>query len=408
VSGVNGAVLRLLRERAGVGLRAVARRSRGGMAVSDGHLSRVERGQRPVTPAVLAAYERRLGMRITAETVAEALSDDRAADRADRHQFHSRIAAILLGTPAPGDHGNELLRAAEEALLPPGQVGQVDIEHVEQAAALVRDLDLRFGGIMASHLGRRLLRWALPLRTASMTDPTRVRLHTALASLACWSAWAAFDAHRHDTARHLWGLALENAVSADQPDLRAHVLADIAASHNHHRCPADSLHLIRLADGDERTHPAIRVILHGVRAHAYATLAEPGRCQEHLKLAEDIAATVRSDAVPRWLGGWQPAHTGAMCAHALATLAIATGDDRHLADAHDRLTGAIDQLATATRSRAVALCQTRLAALCLHTGDHDRANHWTERARASATDLRSARVNHSLAVLTDQPGAPPH
>jgi hypothetical protein len=241
-------------------------------------------------------------MRITAETVAEALADDRAVDRADQQQFHTSIMGVLLGRPAPGDHGDDLLRAAEEALLPPARVGETDVEHVEQAAAMVRRrLDLRFGGILAGHIGRRLLRWALPLRTATMTDPTRVRLHTALASLACWSGWAAFDAHHHHTARTLWTFALESAVAADQPDLRVHVLADIAASHNHHQHPADSLHLVRLADGDERTDPAIRTILQSVRAHAYATLGESDRCVEQMKLAEDTSTTVDPDAVPGWL-----------------------------------------------------------------------------------------------------------
>jgi hypothetical protein len=331
--------------------------------------------------------------------VAEALADDRAIDRADHQQFHTTIASILLGAPAPGAHGDELLRAAEEALLPPGQVGEVDIAHVEQAAAMVRRLDLRFGGIMASHIGRRLLRWALPLRTATMTDPARVRLHTAMASLACWSAWAAFDAHRHDTARHLWMLALESAVTADQPDLRAHVLADIAASHNHHALPADSLHLIRLADGDERTHPAIRAILQGVRAHAYATLGEADRCVEHGKIAEDLADTVALDTVPVWLGGWQPDHTRAVCAHALTTLALTTGDDTQLAHAHDRLTQATARLAGSNRTRALTLCQTRLAMLHLHTGDLPGATGWIEKAQANATNLRSARVNHDLATV---------
>jgi hypothetical protein len=270
---------------------------------------------------------------------------------------------------------------------------------VEQAAAMVRRLDLRFGGILAGHLGRRLLRWALPLRTASMSDPTRTRLHTGLGVLACWTAWAAFDAHRHDTARTLWSLALEYAVTADQPDLRAHILADIAAGHNHHQHPADALRLIRLADGDERTHPAIRTILHGVRAHAYATLAEPDRCTEQIKLAEDFSTTVDPDDVPAWLGGWQPAHTHAMTAHTTATLALTTGDDTHHADARDQLTHAIDQLATSHRTRALALTQARLAALHQHTGDTDRADHWLEQARTHATDLRSARVNHHLTNL---------
>jgi hypothetical protein len=370
------------------------------MSISDSHLSRVERGQRPVTPAIVAAYERSLRMRITAETVAEALADDHASEQADRAQFHTTITAVLLGAPAPGGHGDSLLRAAEEAHLPPAHVGHIDIHHVEQAAAMIRNLDLRFGGLLTAHIGRRLLRWALPLRTATMTDETLLRLHTALGTLAWATAWAAFDAHRHDTARTLWALALECAVTADQPDLRAHILADIAACYNHHAHPTGALHLIRLADGDERTHPAIRTILHGVRAHAYATLADPDRCTEQIKLAEDFAATVDPDAVPAWLGGWLPAHTHATIAHTTASLALATGDDTHLVDAHDLLTASIDQLSTSTtRTRALALTQARLAAVHLHTGDHDRADRWLTQARTHATDLRSARLNHHLTTL---------
>jgi transcriptional regulator with XRE-family HTH domain len=399
VNAVSGPVLRVLRERAGIGLRAVANRSKGSVEISDSHLSRVERGHRPVTPAIIVAYERSLGMRITTETVAEALADNGGSDRADLAQFHTNLTGVLLGAPAPAD-GDEPLRAAEQATLPPRHVGEVDITHVAHAAALVRNLDLRFGGILAGHLGQRLLRWALPLRTAGMSDANRTRLHTALAALACATAWAAFDAHRHDTARHLWTLALESAVTADEPDLRAHILTDIAAGHNHHQHPTDALHLIRLADGDERTHPAIRTILHGVRAHAYATLAQPDRCNEHLTHAEDLAATVHPDDVPAWLGGWQPAHTQAVTAHALATLAVATGDRTHLSDATDRLTRAVDQLSTTHRTRALALTQTRLAALLLHTGDTDRADHWLAQARTRAADLRSARLNHHLATLT--------
>jgi hypothetical protein len=270
---------------------------------------------------------------------------------------------------------------------------------VEQAPAMVRRLDLRFGGILASHIGRRLLRWALPLRTASMTDHTRVRLHTALGLLACWSAWAAFDAHRYGTARQLWILALESAVIADQPDLRAHTLADVAAWHNHQTHPTDTMHLIRLAHGDERTSPPLRVILHGIHAHAYATLGEADRCTQQIKLAEDVSAAVQPDAVPGWLGGWQPGHTRAVCAQAATTLALTTGHDNHLTDASLRLTRAVDDLTTTSRHRALALTRTRLAALQLHTGNPDQAAHQLQQAQAGATDLRSARLNHALTTL---------
>jgi transcriptional regulator with XRE-family HTH domain len=398
VSLVSGPVLRLLRERAGLGLRAVARRTTGEMSLSDGHLSRVERGQRPVTPAIVAAYERALRLRITTGTVTDALIEVQA-DRADRRAFNTTLAGILLGNPPEHEWEDALLRAAEEALLPPGQVGEVDIAHVAQAAAMVRRLDLRFGGILAGHIGRRLLRWALPLRTASMTDHIRVRLHTALATLGWASAWAAFDAYHHTTARDLWTLALESAVAADQPDLCAHILADVAAWHNHQHHPTDSLHLIRLAHGDERTSTPLRAILHGIHAHTYATLGEADGCTEQITLAEDTCATVHPDAVPAWLDGWQPGHTRAVGAHAATTLALTTNDDHHLADATARLTRAIDELATTARTRALALTQTRLAALHLHTGNPDHAAHWLQHARTHATDLRSARLDHALTTL---------
>ena len=59
-------------------------------------------------------------------------------------------------------------------------------------------------------------------------------------------------------------------MAADDPDLRAHILADVAAVHNHLDHPGDALQIIRLAGGDERVSPAIRSILHGVHANTHA------------------------------------------------------------------------------------------------------------------------------------------
>ena len=157
--------------------------------------------------------------------------------------------------------------------------------------------------------------------------------------------------------------------------------------------------MIRLAHGDERTSTPLRAILHGVHAHAYATFGEADRCTEQITLAEDTCATVGPDAVPGWLGGWQPAHTRAVCAQAATTLALTTGDDNHLTDASLRLTRAVDDLTTTSRNRASALCQLRLAALHLHNGNPDEAARWLQHAQAGATDLRSARLNHALTTL---------
>ena len=403
---MSGPALRLLRERAGVGLRAVARGGRNRMSLSDSHLSRVERGLRTVTPAIVAAYERALGMRIDAESIAAALPDG-APDQVARREFNTTLGAIILGSPPPAADHHRALRDIDELLRPPAHVGHSDVTHLRQAAALVRDLDLRHGGALTCQIAIRLLRWGLPMRTAAMTAPVRTGLHTAIGTLATFAAWAAFDAAQHHTARHLFTLALDAAVVADDPDLRAHILADVAAVHNHLDHPGDALQIIRLAGGDERVSPAIRSILHGVHANTHAAQGHHEHTTREIDHAEHAAAAVTPDAVPAWLGGWHPAHTSAVCAHAAATLAVTTSTDTDLADAHKRLTHAIDTIDATARTRALARCQTRLALLHLHNGDTDEATHWAHQARTQATDLHSARVDHDLATIHTDTGTPP-
>jgi transcriptional regulator with XRE-family HTH domain len=101
VNPVTGAMLRELRQHADIGLRAVARRTTGHVRLSDGHLSRVERGLRPVTPAVLAAYERALRMRIDPHTLNNLTTGGRP-DHADHKAFHTTITTLAAGTPSGG------------------------------------------------------------------------------------------------------------------------------------------------------------------------------------------------------------------------------------------------------------------------------------------------------------------
>jgi hypothetical protein len=258
---------------------------------------------------------------------------------------------------------------------------------------------LRYGGQLPVQIATRLLRWAIPLRTAAMTDQVRAGLHAAIGTLAASAGWAAFDTARHHTARHLYTLALDAAAAADDPDLHAHILADVAAIHNHLGHPHDALQVIRLADGDERASPAIRATLHGVRANTHASLGQGGHAARHIDHAQHTANAVTPDAVPGWLGEWHPAHTGAVCAHATATLATTTGSDTHIADVHKRLTHAAGTLDVTGRTRALALCQARLALLHHDHGDPEEADRWAERARAHTTDLRSARVDQHLATI---------
>jgi hypothetical protein len=392
-------MLRELRLWADVGLRAVARRSSGKVRLSDGHLSRVERGLRPVTPAVLAAYERALGMRIDPYTIND-LTAGSEPDDADRRAFQATVVTLAAGTPTGGVGGEGEQRLLQDAtyLRVPAQVTTGDVAHLEQAALTLRGLDLRFGGELTAQMGGQLLRWAFGLRAAGMSGPVRQRWHAAVARLATWTAWSAHDACQRPVARALSVLALDAAVRADEPDVRAHVLADIAACHNAHGHPDDALRTLRLGGGDERTHPAVQSVLHGVRARAYARLGEPERCEREIRLVRDVAATVDPDTVPGWFGGWQPAHVAAVCGHAQADLATATGDADVLAAAHVALVTAAEQLA-AVRPRAAALCLTHLADAHRRCGDPDHVTGLVDRAQHLAGGLRSGRVNRELAGL---------
>lgn len=394
---VTGAMLQALRERAGLSLREVARRSaeNPNMALSATHLGRVEQEVRSVSPAVVAAYEH--AVRVPLAHVIDQLLPQGRPDEAARQQFHTAVAVTVAG----GAHEDQDLRLLEEAatrLEVPARIGASDVAHLEQVAALVRGLDLRYGGEVAGRLAYQPVRWAVRLREAKMTELVRRRLHVATGVLALSAGWCAFDANRHGGARALFRVALACAARADEPDLRAHVLADIAAQQNYLGFAGDALRTVRLGDGDERIGPAVQCMLHGVRGRAYAALGERDRCIREVEAAEQTAAQVEPGAAPQWLGGWEPCHVQAVCGHAYAQLAKASS----LVDPvewHKRLSGAVDELAAAGRLRAAGLCLATLTRMHTQLGNSDEADSWVDRARQLSVDLHSARVSRDLAAI---------
>lgn len=112
------------------------------------------------------------------------------------------------------------------------------------------------------------------------------------------AGWSAFDVGSHEQARSLLRLALYAAVAGGEPDLRAHVLADIAAQHNQVGYHRDALEIIRLAEGDDRVAPEVRMVLHGVRARAHAALGEADACHRQIEAAgraQDTATLAAGD-----------------------------------------------------------------------------------------------------------------
>lgn len=397
MANVTGQMLRELRERADVGLRAIARKTNSRVRLSDSHLSRVERGERPVTPAVLAAYERALGMIIN-DDVAHDMTTQRSYQDREWDEFQATIVVVAGGGRPSMQRDGRLLETGAVGAATPPRIETSDVAQVEQAALFVRSLDLRHGGELAGRMAYQLLRSGYELLGAQSTDAVGRQLDVAIGSLAAWAGWSACDSHRFAAARALLGLALNAAVRADEPDLRAHILVDIAALRNYLGHRDDAVRILRLADGDERIGPAIQSMVHGGRARVYGALGDRNRCERAVQLVEEAARHVEPCTVPAWLGGWEFAHVQGMCGQAYSQLAQATGDSMDLAEAHKRLTSAADDLSTA-RPRTAALCHTSLSWAHLRCGNRDEAEAWLRHAVRLASELRSARVSRETTSI---------
>jgi transcriptional regulator with XRE-family HTH domain len=404
-----------------VPLRRIARQA----GMSHGHLSKVERGEhgRPVTPAIMAAYERVTGVKLAEAAAGVAERRDRDTGRRGkswrpgqltdmrRRAYNAAIGAITIGGQL-GEPVSRLIDSTGRPVTPtPPEDG--DVAQLEHVAAVLTALDLRYGGGLVSQLSKALLRWAaVMLDAANMAGQVETRVNAAVSVLAARAGWSAFDVAAHEAARSLFRLALYTAVRAGDPHLRAHVLADVAAQHNQLGYHQDALEVIRLGEGDERVAPPVRMILHGVKARAYAAVDLLPACRQQVALAEHAHAAEPVGEVPDWVG-WlaDPVHLHATTGHAMAALARRTGYPGDLADAVQRLSRAVTGFDPDTHARARALCLARLADLQLAVGDLDQGVHWARQVLAAASGIRSARLTHAISTIratatTHHPGQP--
>jgi hypothetical protein len=233
------------------------------------------------------------------------------------------------------------------------------------------------------------------LLDTGVSAAVKPRLYAAVAALAQRAGWAAFDADDHDVARTLFCIGLYAAARADDPNLRAHIVADLAAQYNFLGYPADCLEVARFGGVDERVGPAVWKVLAMVKARAYALLGNTPACRRQLELAEEHQAAI--EPVGGWLGtiaSRAQLHAGS--GHAMATLARRTQDADVRTIARERLATAIDELDPHGHTRARALCIAQLAALQLEAGVLDEGVRWGRRLLDTATGIRSARLAEHL------------
>lgn len=380
--------------------------------MSHGHLSKVERGEhgRPITPAVLAAYERATGVSLADAAAALAEQREGVVGRRGRRWLPGQLSdmrrlgfnAAIGALAAGGQLGEPFTRLLDSAgrpgvPIPPRALDAVQVERVGQ---VLTGLDLQYGGRFTAEFAKAALRWAVPmLELVSVASSAGRQLYGAVAGLAGRAAWAAFDAGGHEPARSLFRLALYTAVRSGDADLRAHLVADAAAQHNHCGYHDDALDLVRMVEGDERVSTGVRMVLHWVRARAYGRAGAVDMCWRQVAAAEQ-AYTEADPSACGWVGRLrQPGRLSAATGHAVAAMAQHSGMPPHLAEARRRLGDAVEQLDRVGQARSRGLCLARLAVLCVSGGDLEEAAYWGDQAVEVAELVQSARLRRGLGEL---------
>lgn len=387
-----GEDLRAARQRAGLSLGQLALIS----GVSAGHLSRVERGDREVTPTLIRHYEIALGT-VTVPFAATGMPDARppevgTVDDMKRRGLLSVIAAASVGV-ATGEPLTRLLEGlGTEA---PAQVGLPEVQAVEAAADLYMRMDLARGGTAAIAMARGSLEWAVKLQDRPMSEPTRERLCSAIGLLADRVGWATYDQGQMERAARLLTFALDSAARGADRDLRAHTMLDLSVAFADMGRPRDGVEILRLALGDERISSAERANVHAVAArHCAAAGDRPGGLR-HIGLAEEALAREEPAVAPDWARHItvSPGHHDSALGLALFQL----GDDER---ARERLASALDRLGE-SRTRTGLRCLTRLAVLRIREGDRDTGTEQARRAVMLAEGVHSTRVTRDLRMMID-------
>ncbi|MFF4407785.1 hypothetical protein [Streptomyces sp. NPDC001404] len=126
------------------------------------------------------------------------------------------------------------------------------------------------------------------------------RLHLLAASLAHTVGWHRFDHGQHAAAARFWHAAVHSAHAADDRDLGAGVLPDLAYQALWLQDPKLSATILERALR-RPLHPAARSVLYLRKARAHAALGEERTCTQALAAAErHFEAAAGTGTAPAW------------------------------------------------------------------------------------------------------------
>ncbi|GAA1532834.1 hypothetical protein GCM10009827_058500 [Dactylosporangium maewongense] len=299
-----GEAMRTRREAAGLSLRALAREAR----VDPGHLSRIEAGARPPTPAIAEAVDIALGA--VAGRPRPAPLCQFGSDTWSRDDSEALAAALVEHAPTP----ENALRLAHEWLVaePPQvfevragrRIGSSTVEHVEQRVHQLRLLDDHVGGEETFALvTAEVAATAELLQLASYTEDVGRRLLVGLGELCQVAGWVASDAGRHRDAERLYLTGLRAAHAGGDRAGAANNLSSLAYQVSNVGDPRDAVLLARSAfrGAEQHASATTRALLLERVAWAHARAGDAHACDRTLAAVERELEHQRPDDDPVWV-----------------------------------------------------------------------------------------------------------
>jgi len=313
-----------------------------------------------------------------------------------------RRRAFLSALPLAAMPGTEPLAALvslanDEPTPMPRRVGLEQVEQVRAVVTQVDQLSHRFGGGVVREMLGAQMRWAVDLLDAHVDRAASDELHSVIGDLAAYAGWSSHDVGADTAAQRYYQVALRCAEQADDWNLRAEAVSDMARIAQYGGDGETALTLSQQAQvRADRLTPLRRACLaaveagaHGQRGDANACLAAVGRAEDHFAAADPANET------PGMVAFYSSAQLAGDSGHALWPLALR---GQHVHTAADRLRRATDSYPVGyARSRTLGL--TRLASLTFAQGDPAEAVGVATDALDGTGSVQSHRVADNLIAL---------
>jgi hypothetical protein len=334
--------------------------------------------------------------------------DDGSEGWLERRDFLAAVAGISLGSSMEGPAGAGRLASQVPMVVDrsPRRVALGDVQHVEATTAAFRDWDNLFGGGLSRGAVVAQLRGVVRMHEASVTPDVRTALHRATADLGSLAAWMTYDVEDHHAARPLWMLALRSAKQADDTELLAEVLGNLAHQSLHLGRPDEALRLVKIArtaveDADAPPSPSVHCMLAAMQAWCHAAVGRLQPCLHAIGEAEALFIDVDPTTAPPWLRYFDEAELAALTGHSYHLLAGYHPNTAELAAV--RLQAAVNGF-DSQYIRSKALNLTGLAATHFRRGDIDAAVGAGDEALDLVPQLTSSRTYtrlHGLQAAAD-------